>query len=60
MPKPLPDASRSILPCKNTAKIIEGFIIVNFIFKLNRLEANPSLIIKFLGLAQYDILKPIQ
>ena len=48
MPEPLPDVSHFITQCKNTAKKISRFYGWDFIFKLNKLEANPLLIIIFL------------
>jgi hypothetical protein len=48
MPDPLPDVSHIKAPCKNIAQKMSRPNLGDFIFKLNKLEANPLLIIIFL------------
>jgi hypothetical protein len=54
MPEPLPDVSQSLALCKNTAQKCLEFYRGDFIFKLNKLEANPLFIINFLTLPLYN------
>jgi hypothetical protein len=45
---------------KMLPKTLLNFTERDFIFKLNKLEANPLYTINFLAATQYDILNPIQ